>query len=56
MIASIGGGKAAKPSEFAPWLEWASEEEEPTPFAETLEGKAMDAIINMRQKEREENG
>lgn len=52
MVASIGGGKAVKASDFAPWLQW--EQNKPIPFAETLEGKAMDAIIEQTQKARKE--
>ena len=56
MIASIGGGKAAKPNDFAPWLNWEAPDKEPVPFEETLEGRAMDAIIKQAQERREQNG
>lgn len=56
MVASIGGGKSVKPNGFAPWLHWPEPETAPVPFSETLEGKAMNAILDAQIAEREQSG
>lgn len=53
MIASMGSGKAAKPSDFAPWLKWDSGE---TDFANSLEMQALNAIMQQQSDKANTNG
>lgn len=46
MIASIGGSKDVKPDDFAPWLNWPKDEVKQVKYEDTLEGRAMNAILD----------
>ena len=49
MVASLGGGKAVSPKQFAPWLTWHEDgKDEDVPFEQTLEAMAMAEIMNER--------